>query len=141
MTPRRALLLLALCGASGPGAGQSLVYVEPGNAACPAPPEPGAGAPKTVRRGVPVPGSLRVACGFENGSYTVTLSATDPGASFSPTTFLVNFGRLAGPGAFTVTFSTPGVHGVSATITSNMGSPAVRGRFASADARFDVVQP
>ena len=86
-------------------------------------------------------GSLSVACGFEGGSYTVTLNSTDPGAAFSPKTFLVNFGRIVGNGVFAVTFSTVGVQSVSATITSNMGSPAVKGRFVSRASEFDVAGP
>jgi len=80
-----------------------------------------------------------VACGFGQGSYTVTLNATDPGAVLSPKTFVVNFGRLVGSNAFTVTFSQVGVQSVSATITSNMGSPAVGGRFVSPANEFEVV--
>ena len=80
-------------------------------------------------------------CGFDNGSYTVTMNSTDPSATFSPKTFIVNFGRIVGNGAFTVTFSTVGVHSVSAAITSNMGSPAVRGHFASRANEFNVVNP
>ena len=95
----------------------------------------------TVRRGVPVPGSISVACGFEQGSYTVTLSSSDPGATFSPKTFVVNFGRIVGNGVFAVTFATVGVQSVSTTISSNMGSPAVRGRFASPANEFNVVDP
>ena len=86
-------------------------------------------------------GSINVACGFENGSYTVTLNSTDPGATFSPTTFLVNFGRIVGNGVFAVTFSSVGVQSVSTTITSNMGSPAVRGHFASPANDFNIVSP
>ena len=85
--------------------------------------------------------SISVACGFDHGSYTVTLNSTDPGATFSPTTFLVNFGRIVGSGVFAVTFSTVGVQRISTTITSNMGSPAVRGHFASAASEFAVVNP
>ncbi len=80
-------------------------------------------------------------CGFDQGSYTVTLNSTDPGATFLPKTFLVNFGRIVGNGAYTVRFSTEGVYSVSAAITSNMGSPAVRGQFASAANEFNVVNP
>ena len=80
-----------------------------------------------------------MACGFHDGSYTVILHSTDPGATFSPKTFLVNFGRLVGKGVFAVTFATVGVQSVSTTITSNMGSPAVRGHFASAANEFNVV--
>lgn len=137
---RATLLALAFLFCAEPGACQSFLYVEPGVASCPAPPAP-AGAPKAVTRGVPVPGNLRVSCGFDQGSYTVTLNATDAGATFVPKSFIVNFGRLVGNGAFTVTFATLGVQGVSATITSNMGSPAVRGRFASAADAFNVVNP
>ena len=86
-------------------------------------------------------GSIRVACGFDKGSYTVTLNSTDPGATFSPKTFLVNFGSIGGNGVFSVTFSTVGVQRVSTTITSNMGSPAVRGYFASRADEFNVVNP
>ena len=86
-------------------------------------------------------GSINVACGFEKGSYTVTLNSTDPGATFSPKTFLVNFGRIVGDGVFTVTFSTVGVQSVSTTITSNMGSPTVRGYFASTASEFNIVSP
>ena len=86
-------------------------------------------------------GSISVACGFDHGSYTVTLNSTDPGATFSPKTFVVNFGRIVGSGVFAVKFSTVGVQRVSMTITSNMGSPAVRGHFASAASEFNVVNP
>ncbi len=137
----KTLLGLAFAVAAGHGACQSFVYVEPGVAACPAAPGPTGAAPKAVRRGVRVAGSIRVACGFEQGSYTVTLNATDPTATFSPKTFIVNFGRIVGSGAFAVKFATIGVQSVSTTITSNMGSPAVRGYFASADHVFNVVGP
>ena len=86
-------------------------------------------------------GRISVDCGFDNGSYTVTLNSSDPGATFSPKTFLVNFGRIVGTGVFTVAFSTVGVQSVSATITSNMGSPAVRGYFVSPANQFNVVSP
>jgi hypothetical protein len=86
-------------------------------------------------------GSVNVSCGFDQGSYTVTLNSTDPGATFSPKTFVVNFGRIVGSGVFAVTFSTVGVQRVSTTITSNMGSPAARGHFASAASEFNVVNP
>ena len=86
-------------------------------------------------------GSINVACGFEKGSYTVTLNSTDPGATFFPKTFLVNFGRIVGDGVFTVTFSTVGVQSVLTTITSNMGSPAVKGHFASPASEFNIVNP
>jgi hypothetical protein len=138
---RRTLLLLVLVIASEQGACQSFVYVEPGIASCPAAPAPAAAAPKTVPRGVPVSGSISVTCGFDKGSYTVTLNSTDPNATISPKTFLVNFGSVVGNGVFTVTFSTVGVQSVSADITSNMGSPAVRGRFASPANEFNVVNP
>jgi hypothetical protein len=137
----RKLFLAALAVGAQQGACQSFVYVDPGIAACPPAPAPTAAAPKTVPRGVAVPGSIRVSCGFDQGSYTVTLNSTDPSAAFSPKTFLVNFGRIVGKGAFTVTFATIGVHSVSAAITSNMGSPAVGGRFESPANEFNVVQP
>jgi hypothetical protein len=137
----RTLLLFALAVGAQQGACQSFVYVEPGIASCPAAPASTAAAAKTVRRGAPVSGSISVTCGFDHGSYTVTLNSTDPGATFSPKTFLVNFGRIVGNGAFTVSFSTVGVHSVSAAITSNMGSPAVRGHFASPSNEFNVVNP
>lgn len=135
----RTLLMLAFAFGTGHGYCQSFYYVEPGVAACPAPPAPSTAAPKAVPRGVPVPGGISVACGFAEGSYTVTLNSTDPGATFSPRTFLVNFGRIVGNGVFTVTFSTVGVQSVSTVITSNMGSPAVRGHFASPASEFNVV--
>jgi hypothetical protein len=135
----RTLLVTALAVVSESSHGQSFYYVEPGVAACPAAPEPAKAAPKAVSRGEPVPGRIRVSCGFDKGSYTVSLNSTDPDATFSPKTFLVNFGRLAGDGVFAVRFSTVGVQSVSATITSNMGSPAVRGYFASAANEFNVV--
>ncbi|MGL4573357.1 MAG: hypothetical protein ACRCV9_01045 [Burkholderiaceae bacterium] len=137
----RAFVLLGLVMGSAPGLCQSFVYTEPGNALCPAAPSSVAAAPKTVQSGTPVAGSISVGCGFDKGSYTVKLSSTDPGARFSPQTFLVNFGSIAGDGAFTVTFATAGVHTVSAAITSNMGSPAVPGRFVSQTSEFNVVQP
>jgi hypothetical protein len=137
----RTILLFALFFGAERAAGQSFVYVEPGIASCPAAPEPTGAAAKTVQRGAPVSGSIRVSCGFDKGSYTVTLNSTDPSAAFSPKTFLVNFGRIVGNGAFTVRFSTVGMHSVSAAITSNMGSPAVHGHFASPANMFSVVQP
>ena len=137
----RTLLVLALAVGTERGFCQSFYYVEPGVASCPAAPEPTTTAPKSVPRGVPVPGAISVACGFDKGSYTVTLNSTDPSATFSPKTFLVNFGRIVGNGVFAVTFSTVGVQSVSTTITSNMGSPAVRGHFASPANEFNVVNP
>jgi hypothetical protein len=137
----RTLLALAFAVGSEHVACQSFYYVEPGVASCPAAPEPTTAAPKAVPRGVPMSGSISVACGFDKGSYTVTLNSTDPGATFSPKTFLVNFGRIVGNGVFAVTFSTIGVQSVSTTITSNMGSPAVRGYFASSANEFNVVNP
>ena len=138
---RGTLLVLALAVGSEHVCGQSFYYVEPGVATCPAAPAPTTAAPKAVSRGVPMSGSISVACGFDQGSYTVILNSTDPGATFSPKTFIVNFGRIVGTGVFAVTFSTVGVQRVSMTITSNMGSPAVRGHFASAASEFNVVNP
>ena len=135
----RALLVLAFAVGSGHVSCQSFYYVEPGVASCPAAPAPTTAAPKAVPRGVPMSGSISVACGFDKGSYTVTLNSTDAGATFSPKTFLVNFGRIVGTGVFAVTFSTVGVQSVSATITPNMGSPAVRGHFVSPANQFKVV--
>jgi hypothetical protein len=137
----RSLLGLAFAVGAGMAAALDFHYVEPGLAACPAAPAPAAAAPKAVARGVAVRGSITVACGFDQGSYTVSLNSTDPGATFVPRTFLVNFGRIAGSGAFAVTFATPGVQGVSTAITSNMGSPAVRGRFVSVASDFKVQAP
>ena len=137
----KALLVLGLAVGAQHGACQRFVYVEPGLASCPAAPAPTTAAAKTAPLGVAVPGGISVACGFDKGSYTVTLDSTDPGATFSPKSFLVNFGRIVGNGVFTVTFSTVGVQKVSTAITSNMGSPAVRGHFASAANQFNVVAP
>lgn len=140
--PCRTLFLLALAVSAQPGVCQGvLVYVEPGLASCPAPPVAASASAKTVQRGAPVAGSIRVSCGLDQGSYTVSLNSTDPDAAFSPKTFLVNFGRVAGNGVYAVRFSTLGLQGVSATITSNMGSPAVRGQFVSTASGFNVVQP
>jgi hypothetical protein len=137
----RTLLVLAFAVGTQPGLGQSFYYVERGVAACPAPPAPTTAAPKAVPRGVPVSGGIRVACGFDKGSYTVTLNSTDPGATISPKSFLVNFGHIVGNGVFAVKFATVGVQSVSTTITSNMGSPAVRGHFVSPANEFKVVIP
>lgn len=135
-------MLLALAFSAQPGVCQSvLVYVEPGLASCPVPPVAATATAKTVQRGAPVTGSIRVSCGLDQGSYTVSLNSTDPEAVFAPKTFLVNFGRVAGNGVYAVRFSTLGLQSVSATITSNMGSPAVRGQFVSAVSGFNVVQP
>ena len=132
---------MALGLVSEPGLCQTLHYVEPGGATCPAVVAPGTAAPKRVHLGAAVPGRIHVRCGFDQGSYTVTLNTTDPGASFSPKTFVVNFGRIVSSGAFTVRFSTEGIHTVSASITANMGSPAVQGQFVGAANRFSVVPP
>lgn len=137
----KGLLALILALGTQHAAGQSFHYVEPGVAACPAAPVPTTAGPKKVLRGVAHRGGIHVSCGFDQGSYTVTLNSTDPGATFSPNTFLVNFGRIVGTGAFAVTFATPGVQRVSTTITSNMGSPPVRGHFASSANAFHVVMP
>jgi hypothetical protein len=135
----RTLLAMALAVATGRCYGQDFHYVEAGVASCPAAPAPSSAAPKPVARGVPAPGRLTVTCGFDQGSYTVTLNSTDPGATFSPKTFLVNFGRIAGSGVFSVTFSTLGVQSISVAITSNMGSPVVSGRFVSPAPEYEVV--
>lgn len=137
----RTVTLLACAAAAGPVWGQSLRYVEPNNAACPVRAVSSAAAPKKVKVGAAVPGTLSVTCGFEQGSYTVTLYATDPGATFTPKSLLVNFGSIAAGGRFNVRFATPGVHTLSAVITSNMGSPAVVGRFEGLAHRFDVAGP
>ncbi len=137
----RTLLVLAFAVGSEHVSCQSFYYVESGVASCAAAPAPSTGAPKAVPRGVPMSGSISVACGFDKGSYTVTLNSTDPGATFSPRTFVVNFGRIVGTGVFAVTFSTVGVQRIWTTITSNMGSPAVRGHFASPANEFKVVNP
>lgn len=134
----RTLLVTGLAVVAGHGHGQNFYYVEPG-ASCPVAPVPTNAAPKTVARGVAVPGRIHVSCGFDQGSYTVTLNSTDPRATFAPKTFIVNFGRIVGDGVFAVTFSAVGVQRVSTAITSNMGSPAVRGHFASPVDAFDVV--
>ncbi len=120
---------------------QTLIYADPSNPACPPVSAPAPAPAMTVKTGVPISASISVGCGFEKGSYTVTLSASDPMAVFSPKSFLVNFGSISGPATFTVTFATVGNHTVSATITSNMGSPAVPGRFSSFTNEFAVVLP
>lgn len=138
----RAITLAAIAGAGAATVqAQNFYYLEPGVAACTPAPAPATAAPQAVARGVAVPGRIHVGCGFDQGSYTVSLNATDPGATFTPKTFIVNFGRLVGNGAFKVTFSTVGVQSVSASITSNMGSPAVKGQFVGPDNRFNVVNP
>ena len=137
----KTLLVLGLAVGTEHGSCQSFYYVEPGVASCPAAPAPTTAAAKTAPRGVAVHGGISVACGFDEGSYTVTLNSSDPGATFSPKTFVVNFGRIVGNGAFTVTFSTVGIQRVSTAITSNMGSPPVRGHFASPANEFNVVTP
>lgn len=128
-----------------PGLAQTFVYVEPDNPACPVIAAPPPAPPKKVAIGETVAGAIKVSCSFKEGSYTVTLSATDPSAIFSPKTFLVNFGSLAGnghgAGAFTVKFATAGEQTITATITSNMGSPPVRGRFASSTNLINVARP
>ncbi len=135
-------LLLVLVTAAEQSLGQDFVYAEPGNPACPVVSPPASAVPKKVEAGVAIPGSIRVSCGFGNGSYTVTLSSTDPAAAFSPRSFLVNFGSLSGPGTFTVTFGTAGTHKIGATITANMGSPGVSGSFNGSLANdFAVVSP
>jgi hypothetical protein len=120
---------------------QTFVYVEPNNPACPViavSPEP---IPKTVKSGVSVPGSIRVRCSFTEGSYTVTLSSTDPNATFLPKTFLINFGSVSGTGAFSAKFATAGEQTIFATFTSNMGSPVLLGRFVSTNNIVNVVGP
>ncbi len=137
---QKLLLLVVLIG-SQQSFGQNFIYVEPGNPACPVVSQSAPATPTMVKRGVAVTGSMNAGCGFDKGSYTVTLNATDPLAAFTPKSFLVNFGAISGATAFTVTFATVGVHTVSATISSNMGSPAVRGSFRSLTSEFSVVHP
>lgn len=136
----RSLLWLVLALGHGPIVGQDLYYVVPEVASCPRVPEPQATRPKNVALGTLVRGRIHVGCGFADGSYTVTLSATDPGAIFAPRTFLVNFGQVVGDGDYIVTFATVGVHSVTASVTSNMGSPAVWGQFVGPDTAFNVVK-
>jgi hypothetical protein len=121
--------------------GQNFFYVEPGNPACPVVSPPAPTSPKIVKSGVAISGSISVGCGFDKGSYTVTLNASDPMAVFSPKSFLVNFGGMSGPTTFTVIFATVGNHSISAIITSNMGSPVVPGRFSSFTNEFTVERP
>jgi len=135
----KTLLLTGMAVVGVPCNGQMFYYVEAGLASCPAPPVPTTAAPKAVSRGIAVPGRIHVSCGFDQGSYTVTLNSTDPDATFSPKTFLVNFGRVVGNGTFAVTFSTVGIQSVWTTITSNMGSPAAKGHFVSPANEFNIV--
>lgn len=135
------LAALAVALTCGPAFAQTLIYTEPGVAACPAATARTLSSPKRVVRGVPVAGSIRVACGLDQGSYTVSLGSSDPDADFSPRSFLVNFGRVVGSGEFAVRFVTPGRQTVFASITSNMGSPPARGRFESAEGEFEVANP
>jgi hypothetical protein len=137
----RTLVVLALMAWYQQGFAQTFVYVEPNNPLCPAVVAPPAAAPKAVKSGAPVAGALRVNCGFTEGSYTVILSASDPNATFSPKTFLVNYGKLAGSGIFAVKFATAGEQTVFATITSNMGSPILVGKFTSFNNVVSVVSP
>ncbi len=137
----RTIAVLFCAVGTAPAWCQSLYYVEPGNAACPVHSPPTAAAPRRAQVGTPVPGTLSVKCGFDQGSYTVTLYSTDPGATFSPKSFLVNFGSIGGGGKFTITFATSGVQTLSAIITSNMGSPVVSGRFAGLAHEFSVARP
>jgi hypothetical protein len=137
----RCVALLLVAAFASQSLGQSFVYVEPGNASCPAVSSAASASPKLVKRGEAIAGDIRVACGFEKGSYTVTLSSTDPGATFSPKSFLVNFGSVSGSGTFSVTFANAGVQSISVVITSNMGSPALSGRFLSIANEFEVVAP
>jgi hypothetical protein len=119
--------------------GQTFVYVEPNNPACPVFSTPPQWTPKTVKSGVAVLGSIRVSCSFTEGSYTVMLSSTDPNATFSPKSFLVNFGNLSGSGAFSAKFATAGEQTIFATVTSNMGSPVLLGKFISANNVINVL--
>ena len=136
----RPLVWLLLALGHGHTAGQDLYYVEPAAASCTRVLEPQAARPKNVALGTQVRGRIHVDCGFADGSYTVTLSATDPGAVFAPRAFLVNFGQIVGDGAYDVTFATIGVYSVTANVTSNMGSPAVRGHFVGPNTAFNVVK-
>jgi hypothetical protein len=137
----RCVAILLVAGFASLSLAQSFVYVEPGNAACPTVSPSAPALPKPAKRGESMAGAISVACGFEKGSYTVALSSTDPGATFSPKSFLVNFGSVSGPGTFSVTFATLGVQSISVAITSNMGSPALSGRFLSVANEFEVVLP
>lgn len=140
MNPERKLLLvIALAVVGVPCHGQNFYYVEADIVSCPEAPAPTTASPKAVSSGTAVPGRIHVNCGLDQGSYTVTLNSTDPRATFSPKTFLVNFGRVVGNGTFAVTFRTVGIQGVSTTITSNMGSPAAKGIFLSPANEFNVV--
>lgn len=132
------LLPVALFVIGGPSHGQTLQYVEPGLASCPPLPAASKLKPTPVARGRAVPGRLVVRCGFRDGSYTITLVSSDPAATLSPRSFLVNFGKLASTGAFSVTFATDGLQQVSATVHPNMGSPPAPGRFEGTDNRFKV---
>jgi hypothetical protein len=123
------------------GFAQTFVYVEPGNPSCQTAAVAPKVAPKTVKTGSVSLGAIRVRCGFTEGSYTVTLSSTDPNAIFTPKTFLVNFGSLSGSGAFSAKFATSGEQTIFATITSKMGSPILLGKFSSADNVVSVVSP
>lgn len=118
--------------AAGPQGPLIVSYAEPGLAGCQPMPATVPTAARSLRLGVAVPGRIAIGCGLDQGSYTVTLRSSGGEATFAPPAFIVNFGRVVGSGAFTATFSTPGVHHVIGSITPNMGSPVVRGQFAAA---------
>lgn len=137
----RTCLCLGLTVGPGHLAGQDLYYVEPQAASCPRLPDPQSEAtPRPVVAGAPVRGRIHLRCGLDHGSYTVTLSSTDPSATFAPKTFIVNFGQFVGKSDYVVTFATAGVHRITAAVTSNMGSPAAAGQFVGADTTFRVVE-
>jgi hypothetical protein len=125
----------------GQGLAQTFVYVEPNNPSCPVVASVPKITPKSVKLGVSVPGAIRVSCSFSEGSYTVSLGSTDPNATFSPKTFLVNFGSLSGSGVFSAKFETLGEQTIFASITSNMGSPVLQGKFVSSNNVVNVVAP
>ncbi len=137
----KSLCVLAAASLSQAGLCQSLDYVDPDLPACAPEPVPVRAEPKAVSSGVAVRGAIRVPCGLDQGSYTITLNSTDANARFAPKSFIVNFGRVVGNGVFTVTFATAGLQSVHGSITSNMGSPATRGRFASPAGPIKVVVP
>lgn len=90
------------------------------HALCPVRFAPTVVAPKKVQSGATVPGSISFSCGFGKGPYTVALSSTNSGSTFSPKSFLVNFGNMAGDGRFNSTLRL-----LCATAHSAVGTGAI----------------
>jgi hypothetical protein len=133
----RFLVVVAFVSLSSISFALNFVYFAP--PACNVSVAPPVVPPIEIATGSEATGRVTVLCGLNTGTYTITVSSTDPSAIITPNSFTITNGVGGGP--YTVRFQTLGAQSMSATIVANAGSPAAVGLLDSSRTTFNVVRP